>query len=118
MDHLDSVRRVLAVWINHAVAPHRGIQLEPQDIEDLDEVKVMLATRIEQWEKDIHLKGLERGREEGETTLFKKMLELKYGPLPPWVQERIALADAKTIESWAANLLKVETLEAVFETTD
>jgi hypothetical protein len=134
--HLDSVRRALAVWINHVLAPHRGIRLESEDIEDLDEVKVMLATRIKQMEKDIRQAGLKEGIEQGiergikqgiergfeqgcktgETALLTKMLELKFGALPPWAQDRITQADAETIESWAANLLKAETLEAVFET--
>jgi hypothetical protein len=43
------------------------------------------------------------------------MLELKFGALPPWAQDRIAQADAETIECWAVNLLEAETLEAVFE---
>jgi hypothetical protein len=120
---LDSVRRALAVWINHVVVPHRGIRLDPEDIEDLDEVKVMLSTRIEQWKKEFRQAGLEegieqgieQGRKTGEITLLSKMLELKFGALPPWAQDRIAQADAETIESWAVNLLEAETLEAVFE---
>jgi hypothetical protein len=120
--HLDSVRRALAVWISHVVAPHRGIRLEPEDIEDLDEVKVMLATRIKQWEKDIHQAGLEKGIEQGieqglkkgESTILMKMLELKFGPLPPWAADKLTQADAADIEQWAANLLSAQTLEAVF----
>jgi hypothetical protein len=60
--------------------------------------------------------GFEQGCKTGETTLLTKMLVLKFGALPPWAQDRIAQADAETIELWAANLLKAETLEAVFET--
>ncbi|MEJ2619420.1 MAG: Rpn family recombination-promoting nuclease/putative transposase [Candidatus Thiodiazotropha sp.] len=116
--HLDSVRRALAVWINHVVVPHRGIRLEPEDIEDLDEVKVMLATRIEQWEKDIRQESRQEGRQEGQTTLLTNMLEQKFGPLPPWAQEKIALANAETIEHWAANLLTAQTLEGVFNPTN
>jgi hypothetical protein len=120
--HLDSVRRALAVWISHVVAPHRGIRLEPEDIEDLDEVNLMLATRIKQWEKDIHQAGLEKGieqgieqgRKSGEVAMLMKMLALKFGPLPPWAQERIAQADAESIDGWALNLLTAQTLEAVF----
>jgi hypothetical protein len=38
--------------------PEVRYTLERKDIEDLDEVKVMLATRIKQWERDIHQAGL------------------------------------------------------------
>jgi hypothetical protein len=84
------------------------------DTENLVEVKAMLATRVEQWEQAIRLEGREKGREEGETTLLIKMLELKYAPLPSWVQQKIAQADANAIEQWAAKLLNVQTLEEVF----
>ena len=70
----------------------------------------MLATRIEQWESDIS----ERGIEKGELAFFLKMLELKFGVLPTWAQEKIAQADTETIENWAAKLLKVDRLEDVF----
>jgi hypothetical protein len=109
--HLDSVKRALAVWINHVIAPHRGFELNPEDTESLEEVKEMLATRVEQWEQAIRLES----RGEGETALLIKMLELKYGPLPPWAREKIAQADANAIEQWAAKLLSAQTLEAVFD---
>ena len=35
------------------LAPHKGIKLKPRDQENLDEVKAMLNTRLEQWEMDI-----------------------------------------------------------------
>lgn len=117
--HLDSVKRALAVWITHVMAPHRGIQLNPRDTENLDEVKDMLASRVEQWEKDILQtgieKGIEKGMKKGETTLLTKMLELQFGPLPPWAQDKMTQADADTIERWAANLFEAQTLEAVFD---
>ena len=47
--------------------------------------------------------------------LFIKMLELKFGPLPDWVSEKIAFANADTIEVWAAKLLKANTLNEVFK---
>jgi hypothetical protein len=42
--------------------------------------------------------GIEKGRKSGETALLRKMLELKYGPLPPWVDDNIAQADTTDIE--------------------
>lgn len=113
--HLDSLRRAVAVWIIHVIAPHRGIQLSLAQTEDLNEVKDMLATRVEQWEKDILAKGIEKGMEKGESALLTKMLELKYGPLPQWTQDKIAAANAQTIEKWATKLLDAQTLEEVFE---
>lgn len=117
--HLDSVKRAVAVWITHVLAPHKGIKLSPRDIEDLDEVKNMLATRIEQWEVEILEKGveqgIERGIEKGEATLLLKMLELKYGSLPSWANEKVTGASATHIERWAAKMLSATALEDVFK---
>ncbi len=82
-----------------------------------------LATRIEQWEIDILKqgreegieKGIEQGFDKGEVALFLKILELKYGPLPDWVKEKTANANAKTIEIWAAKMLQAQHLSDIFE---
>ena len=47
-----------------------------------------------------------------------KMLELKYGPLPSWAQDRIAQANADSLEQWAANLFNAQTLKAIFNQED
>jgi len=117
--HLDSVKRAFAVWITYVLAPHKGIQLKPRDIKNLDEVKDMLSTRIEQWEIDIREEGMEKGMEKGMTHeaahLLSLQLELKYGPLPQWTQEKIASADKVTLENWGLRLITADTLDKVFE---
>ena len=117
--HLPSLRRVCAVWITHVLAPHKGIKLKPRDHENLDEVKVMLSTRIEQWEVDILKKGREEGREEGklegEARLLSRQLELKYGPLPQWAKDKIAAANKDALENWGLKLICSDSLEEVFE---
>jgi hypothetical protein len=87
------------------------MQLDPRDSENLDEVKAMLATRVEQWARDIHQEGLEKSK----TVLLSQMLDLKYGPLPQWARDKIGQADTGCVERWAANLLKAQTLEEVFD---
>ncbi|NOZ52128.1 MAG: DUF4351 domain-containing protein [Gammaproteobacteria bacterium] len=125
--HLDSVKRAFAVWITYVLAPHKGIQLKPRDIDNLDEVNDMLSTRIEQWEIDIREegrekgmeegieKGMEKGMEKGEATLLSRQLELKFGPLPEWVQEKISSADKNALEDWGLRLINANSLENVFK---
>lgn len=125
--HLGSLRRALAVWIAYVLAPHRGIELQERDIDDLDEVKNMLATRIEQWKIDIRNEGFEKGREEGiahgfeqgiergEAALLSKMLILKFGPLSAEIQSQIDQADTTTLEHWAERMLSAAALEDVFQ---
>ena len=113
--HLPSLRRVCAVWITHVLTPHKGIKLKPRDHENLDEVKVMLSTRIEQWEVDILKKGREEGKLEGEAFLLFRQLELKYGPLPQWAKDKITNANKDALENWGLKLNNSNSLEEVFE---
>ncbi len=83
----------------------------------------MLSTRIKKWEQEIAekglKKGLEKGREEGmqkgEAYLLSRQLELKFGALPQWVEDKIAAADKNTLENWGLRLITADTLNKVFE---
>jgi predicted transposase YdaD len=106
--------------------PHKGLKLDKRDVQDLTEVREMLATRIKQWEKEFIGKGREEGREEGrkegrkegelagEAKTLKKMLTLKHGPLPEWAEQRIAQADAVDLEEWVEKLLTANSLDEIF----
>jgi hypothetical protein len=128
------LRRAFTVWLKKVLLPARLPDVEMPEMADLNEVNTMLAERVKEWtrqwkaqgmeeglEKGLK-KGLEKGREEGreegrktgETNMLCKMLELKYGPLPPWTQDKIAQADSDSIEQWAAKLLSAQTLEEIF----
>lgn len=128
-----SLRRAFVTWIRYVLTPHKGLKLDNRDIQDLTEVREMLATRIKQWEQEIEQKieqklaeglreglregrkeGRQEGRKEGEATLLYKMLELKFAPLPEWTKQKVDQADSKLLEQWAANLLNATTLEDVF----
>jgi len=110
-----SLRRALAVWIYYVVAPHKGLQLDKRDVQDLTEVKEMLATRIKQWQQEIMEKGLKDGEFIGEAKILKKMLALKFGALPDWAEQQIAQADAASLEQWAEKLLDADSLESIFK---
>ena len=121
-----SLRRAFTVWLKKVLLPARLPGVDMPELADLNEVNTMLAERVMEWTRQWKAQGvqegIEKGREEGreegrktgETALLTKMLELKYGPLPQWAQDKIAQANAATIEQWAANLLSAQTLEAVF----
>jgi hypothetical protein len=93
------------------MASHRRFELNPKDTESFEEVKEMLATRLESWERTIRLEAWNGGV----MAMFYKVLVLKYGPLPSWAQDKIAEADTATIEQWATKLLNAQTLDKVFD---
>jgi predicted transposase YdaD len=112
------IRRAFTAWLKKVLLPGRLPGVDIPELADLNEVNTMLAERVkewtQQWKAQGKQEGLEEGRKKGETAMLCKMLELKYGPLPLWAQEKIAQADAEAIEQWAAKLLNAQTLEEVF----
>jgi hypothetical protein len=121
-----SLRRAFAVWLKKVLLPARLPGVELPELGDLNEVNTMLAERVKEWTQQWKAQGIQegiaKGREEGrkegqksgETTMLVKMLELKFGPLPPWANDKIDQADIAEIEQWATNLFSAQTLEAVF----
>ncbi|MBF0425436.1 MAG: hypothetical protein HQL66_06430 [Magnetococcales bacterium] len=99
--------------------------------DDLLEVVNMLAARVEQWSQEIKQRGVQkgiqigeqrgieigeqRGHLKGEAALLLRQLKQCFGPLlPEWVGERVAIADATTLELWGDRILTAQSLEEVF----
>lgn len=64
--------------------------------------------------KQAHLLGLLQGRAEGQRALLTKQLRLKFGPLPATVEDRLATADVRHLESWAARILTASRLDQIW----
>jgi hypothetical protein len=78
---------------------------------------------IERYEKDldanwffsrIRAQAARRAVDEAERKFLTRMLVEKYGPLPTWAIDRIALATEPELASWSLRLLSATTLDAVF----
>ena len=114
-----SLRRAFTVWIKRVLLPARLPGKQIPQIEDLSEVKVMLAERVVEWTRDWKQQGYDEGREEGRKEeaelILTKQLTQRFGPLPEWAGERLAQASPRELESWAERVLVVERLEDVFE---
>ena len=52
---------------------------------------------------------------EGEARLLAKLLERRFGPLPPVVANRLTQATEAELESWGEAMLSTTTLAALFE---
>ena len=53
-------------------------------------------------------------RTEGEARLLRKLLIRRFGPLPAWVEAKLAGAEPARLEVWGERVLEAVTLEAVF----
>ncbi|MEZ4370515.1 MAG: hypothetical protein R3B07_06805 [Polyangiaceae bacterium] len=57
-------------------------------------------------------RGLAQGRAEGRAEMLRDQLELKFGPLPEWVEDRLKTASAERLALYAKRVLTETSLEA------
>ncbi|MBF0463297.1 MAG: Rpn family recombination-promoting nuclease/putative transposase [Magnetococcales bacterium] len=60
------------------------------------------------------LAGAQKGRQEGETALLLRLLQRRFGDLPPWVSQKLAQADPSALEAWSLRFVDAQTLDGVF----
>ena len=60
-------------------------------------------------------KGKARGEAAGEAKILSRLLEKRFGPLPPALLERIFAADIQSIEAWSERLFDAHDLQSVFD---
>ncbi|MBF0427900.1 MAG: DUF4351 domain-containing protein [Magnetococcales bacterium] len=65
---------------------------------------------------NIREEGQKEGREEGEAKIILRQLTRRFGPLPSAIQEKIAQANAESLELWGDRVLDADSLENVFAT--
>ncbi len=94
--------------------------------EELQEIRNMLATRMEAWKQRMLQEGLEEGRQEGrregeemgrkqgEAALLLRLIERRFGEVPEWAKIRIAAAETVSLEAWGLRVLDAVSLDDVF----
>jgi hypothetical protein len=105
-----SLRRAFGIWLRRVFLRRRLPGVIIPEIDDLGEVKAMLAERWEQWTREWEQRGLQQG----ETRMLLRQLRQRFGEPPAWVMERLAAAEPEQLEQWGERLLVAPTLEAVF----
>ncbi len=116
-----SLRRAFTVWISRVFLPRRLPGVAIESMNDLHEVRSMLAERYETWTEQWQREGLEKGlkeglkkgRQEGEAVVLQRLLTLKFGPPDASSQRRIATADADTLLRWSERVLTAQRLDEV-----
>ncbi|MGP9767757.1 DUF4351 domain-containing protein [Halomonas sp. AOP13-D3-9] len=57
--------------------------------------------------------GMQQGRQQEAQALLRKQINLKFGALPTWADERISAATIEELETWMEDILSASTLEAL-----
>ncbi|MCY2987371.1 MAG: DUF4351 domain-containing protein [Planctomycetota bacterium] len=108
----DDLSRAFTGWIQRVVLRWlSGVKIP--ELENLQEVRTMLAERAEQWTRQWKEEGRQEGRQGGEAGLLLRQLERKFGPLEAVVRERITRADAERLLVWGERVLTADRLEDV-----
>ncbi len=120
-----SLRRAFTVWFNRVFFPsrRRKEEQEPPEIQELTEVRTMLAETVAEWKEEWKREGWQEGREEGReegrqqwgSNILLKQLELKFGKLKLKDRERVEAADSQTLLKWSEKILTAASVEKVFE---
>lgn len=110
----SGLRRAFTVWLKRVFLPRRMPGVDFDQLEDLNEVRGMLAERIETWPEQWERQGIEKGMQKGlqqgvqkERLLLVRMVRKRFGPdLANQSQPLLeAVADSQTLEDLAETLL-------------
>ena len=113
-----SMRRAFAIWIK------RLLRTELPDavvdgINDLQEVRSMLAENIKSWfeeyEDKSRVQGRKEGREEGQALALQRLLSKRFGAISTELVDRIASASVTQIETWLDRVIDARELTDVFD---
>jgi len=117
---MQPLRRTITIWLRLLLrrkAPRANIA-EIDDITDLLEADAMLEQTIERWFDEATLKGELKGRQEGRQEGFARavtlQLQLRFGPVPPWAQQRLASASEEQLVIWTGAILSATSLQDLF----
>jgi hypothetical protein len=59
--------------------------------------------------------GIQKGIQKGELTLLRRQIEKRFGPIPPWAQERLSKLSPSQLEDLGERLLDAASFEQLFE---
>ena len=109
------IRRMFAVWIRATLMkrPEYGILIN--EVNDLQEVKTMLADKLEEWAKLHIAEGRQEGRQEGEILALQKQLSRKFGAIPASITEKIAISTPEQVDIWLDRAFDGLSLEDIFK---
>ncbi len=113
------LRKMFAHWLRATLMrkPEYGIVM-PQ-VDELQEIRVMLADKLEVWAKayiaEGEIKGKQAGRQEGEALALQKLLAKRFGVIPVEITAQIANASLEQIEQWFDTAIDASFLTDVFK---
>jgi hypothetical protein len=104
------LRRMFALWIRATLMRKAEYRIVLPRIDDLQELKVMLAERLEEWAQAYKAEG----KAEGEALALQKLLKKRFGAVPAEVLGKISAASLEQIDAWLDQVLDARSLDDLF----
>ncbi|MDX8379475.1 MAG: hypothetical protein R8K48_05430, partial [Gallionella sp.] len=98
-----------AKWIRATLMRKPAYRLLLPEVDDLQELRIMLAERMEEWAHEHEAKG--------EALALQKLLTKRFGAIPSDILAMIAAATRAQIEVWFDSAIDAGSYEAVFGST-
>jgi len=134
----NELRRDFTTWLRRVILPRRLPHVYLPELNELQEMRNMLAETVQQWYAEAEAQGLQQGIQKGiqqgiqqglqqgmqagqlkgEQSLFQYQLQAKFGQLAPEVEERIQALNPEALLRCAKRLLTAVTLDEVFKELD
>ncbi len=123
LDDRPDLRRMFSLWIRATLMRKKNYAILLPQVDDLQEIKVMLSDRLEQWalayiaegELKGKLEGRQEGRQEGEMLALQKLLSKRFGAIPADITRLIANAPVESIERWLDRIIDAQQLADIFK---
>ena len=110
---------MFSLWIRATLMRKQNYGILLPQVDDLQEIKVMLADRLEQWAlayiAEGELKGEQEGRQEGEMLALQRLLSKRFGTLPADITYLISNASVESIERWLDRIIDAQQLSDIFK---
>jgi flagellar biosynthesis/type III secretory pathway protein FliH len=110
---------MFALWIRATLMRKQNYSILLPQIDDLQEIKVMLADRLEEWAHGYiaegKQEGLQEGKQQGEILALQRLLAKRFGVIPMETVTLISQAPLEDIERWFDRAIDAKALPDVFE---
>jgi hypothetical protein len=104
------LRRMFAIWIRATLMRKEEYRIVLPELDDLQELKVMLSERLEEWAHGYEAKGMQQG----EALALQKLLTKRFGAVPVVVSGLISSASPEQVDVWLDRVLDAPTLDDLF----
>ena len=120
------LKRMFALWIRATLMRKPNYSILLPQIDDLQEIKVMLADRLEEWAHGYMAEGKQEGLQEGlqkgelkglqqgEMLALQRLLAKRFGVIPVETVALLSHASLEDIERWFDRAIDAKELSAVF----